>query len=91
MKTSFRIHGFLLVIMSTAGCVSGVNLRVPTLPPVPSEGILEEFRVTGDGDALLLPVSFGGEAYLFLLDTGAEATVCDESRRNVDGPRRRNS
>jgi hypothetical protein len=43
------------------------------------DGILEEFRVAADGDALLLPVSFGGEEHLFLLDTGAEVTVCDVS------------
>jgi hypothetical protein len=68
--------------MTVAGCVSGINPRVPAPSPTPSEGVLEEFRVASDGDALLVPVCFGGEEHLFLLDTGAEATVCDESLRD---------
>jgi hypothetical protein len=40
---------------------------------------IARFKVAKDGDALLLPVSFNGTQYLFLLDTYCACTVFDAS------------
>jgi hypothetical protein len=78
-------HCVMLVTVALGGCVTDQDLLVSHLP----DGVLEEFRVAADGDALLVPVSFGRERHKFLLDTGAEATFCDVSlKANLEDARK---
>jgi hypothetical protein len=77
MKARLCQYGILIAILNFAGCLSAAALRLS----VPNDEALEEFRVSTNGDALLLPVGFDGKEYLFVLDTGAESTVYDVSLR----------
>jgi hypothetical protein len=56
--------------------------------PIPSDLVLERFAVAKGGDALLLPVRFGGTDHLFIVDTGCARTVFDLSLP-LGKPRRR--
>lgn len=47
--------------------------------------ILEEFDVPGDGDRLWVPVTTGGAARLFIIDTGCTKVVYDESLQSMLG------
>ena len=51
--------------------------------------VVERFKVASDGDALLLPVTFQGKTYQFLLDTGALAMYstrpCRSAKRLTRG------
>jgi hypothetical protein len=75
MKRTLGYVGTLLIIVNLGGYLS--SLEPPQTAPV--ENLLESFEVAADGDGLLLPVSVGGEEHLFVLDTGADATVGDIS------------
>jgi hypothetical protein len=46
-----------------------------------SPRIIQEFDVASGGDGVLLPVTFKGKTYLFLLDTGTEVTTFDAALR----------
>jgi hypothetical protein len=48
-------------------------------PAVEDANVLARFPVAADGDALLLPVTFKGKTYRFLLDTGATCNFFDPS------------
>ena len=48
--------------------------------------VLASFRIHGDGDAIVLPVSFNGSVYHFVLDTGATGNVFDKSFKSLLGP-----
>jgi hypothetical protein len=45
----------------------------------PSSNVIERFKVNRNGDGVLLPVTFKGKVYQFLLDTGASFTLYDNS------------
>ena len=47
--------------------------------------LLEEFRISTDGQPIILPVKLGGKTYSFLLDTGASSTTFDSSLRKFLG------
>jgi hypothetical protein len=58
----------------------------PPPPPVFSDAVLEQFPVARGGALLVVPVTLGGKAYPFVLDTGATQTVYDTSLRPLLGP-----
>jgi hypothetical protein len=43
------------------------------------ENVIESFVISGDGDALLVPVTVDGREYQFIVDTGATVNVLDRS------------
>lgn len=47
--------------------------------------ILAEFKIAKGGDPILLPVTFKGKEYLFVLDTGCSHTVFDTSFKHELG------
>jgi predicted aspartyl protease len=47
--------------------------------------VLAEFQIAGSGDPILLPVTFKGTKYLFLLDTGSSYTAFDTSMKHELG------
>ena len=52
------------------------------LAPTPNVArLLAEFQVPRDADELLLPVTFRGDRYLFILDTGSDLTIFDSCFR----------
>jgi hypothetical protein len=73
-----RILGILV------GCVLVVS-GLPADPP--DQEALESFRVYGDGDCLIVPVTIKGKNYPFIVDTGATGTVYDISLRPLMGAR----
>jgi hypothetical protein len=69
--------------MSTMHRASAVFVFLTFLPSLSAKSpqVLAEFAIFPDGDALLLPVQFGGKRHLFLLDTGATNTIYDSTFR----------
>jgi PDZ domain/Aspartyl protease len=51
-----------------------------------ADNIIEQFDVAKAGDVILLPVTFKGNTYSFLLDTGTAITVFDASLESLLGP-----
>ena len=67
----------VFVLVTLSGCVKCAGSTGDTQ----SGNTIEAFSVAADGDVLLVPVCFGGKKYSFMLDTGSDVTVCDESIR----------
>jgi hypothetical protein len=61
------------------------------LPPVvyaddQDENVLESFKVEGNGDFLLIPVTIGGREQKFVLDTGTSVTAVDVGLKELGEP-----
>ena len=73
-------------------CVFSFSAGCATVPESYSPAcakpeVLAEFEIPSDEPAILLPVTFDGEEYLFCLDTGSTTTIFDVSLKNKLGKR----
>lgn len=77
---------FLSVMLLTAGCAD----KPKSTSDGPTEqNILAEFAIAKGGGPILLPVTFKGKEYLFLLDTGCSHMVFDTSFKHELGDAKR--
>jgi hypothetical protein len=83
MTTSLR--GLLCLILF-ASPLLGVCGADDSRRPAGDANVLARFEVAKDGDPLLLPVTFKGKTYRFLLDTGSSWHLFDQAL-GLDGPR----
>src|SRR6266852_301234 len=54
-------------------------------PTVPAKKALEEFDVGKSGDVIIVPITIGQKKYSFVLDTGSNTSVYDQSMRGILG------
>lgn len=78
--------------MSLCFCVFSFSAGCATVPesysPTCTEPeVLAEFKIEGGAKPILLPVTFDGKEYDFILDTGATTTVFDASLKDKLGKR----
>jgi len=73
---------FLSVMLLTAGCADEPK---NTSEKPADQNILAEFEIARGGDSILLPVTFKGKEYVFVLDTGCSHTSFDTSLRHELG------
>jgi len=73
---------FLSVMLLTEGCADEPK---STSEKPADQNILAEFKIAKGGDPILLPVTFEGKEYLFVLDTGCSHTSFDTSLRHELG------
>ena len=72
------------VFSFSAGCATVPESYSPTCA---KPEVLAEFEIPSDEPAILLPVTFDGKEYDFILDTGATTTVFDASLKDKLGKR----
>ncbi len=72
----------LFVLLPAGGCADEPE-RASDGPD--DQKVLAEFKIAKGGDPILLPVTFKGKEYLFVLDTGCSHTVFDTSLRHELG------
>lgn len=70
------------VLLLTCGCADEPK---STSERPADQKVLAEFKISKDGYPILLPVTFKGKEYLFLLDTGCSHTVFDTSFKHKLG------
>ena len=80
--TSRKVALLLSFLVFTGGCADEPE---STSAPPANQKVLTEFKISKDGDPILLPVTFKGKEYLFLLDTGSSHTVFDTSFKHELG------
>jgi Aspartyl protease len=68
-----------LFCMAAALAATGAPTAIPPVRAEDAPAVIERFKVHGDGDALLLPVTVVGKTCLFVFDTGSTNTVFDSS------------
>jgi len=73
MDRLFCLAALLVPILAVSACAAAPERRV--VRPV------AEFDIAPDGDFIVLPVTIGGRAYPFLLNTGLAATMIDTELR----------
>ena len=78
--------------VSLCFCVFSFSAGCATVPESYSPAcakpeVLAEFEIPSDEPAILLPVTFDGEEYLFCLDTGSNTTIFDVSLKDKLGKR----
>jgi hypothetical protein len=54
-------------------------------PTVPAKNVLEEFDVGKNGDFIIVPITIGQKKYSFVLDTGSNTSMFDQSIRGILG------
>ena len=82
--TSRKVALFLLfLVLFLAGGCADESERASDEPN--DQKVLAEFKIARGGDPILLPVTFKGEKYLFLLDTGFSLMVFDTSFKHELG------
>jgi predicted aspartyl protease len=72
----------LFVLLPACGCADEPE-RASDGPN--DQKVLAEFKIAKGGDPILLPITFKGKEYLFLLDTGCSHTVFDTSFKHKLG------
>jgi hypothetical protein len=90
-ESSMRASKVLLALASNVLVLTGLPAR-PAAPVLPEQlspartEVLEQFKVAGDGDYLIVPVTINGKQYPFMVDTGCGTTTYDVSLRPLMGP-----
>lgn len=81
-----RIHhqltylGVVLTCFAAVEAVHGAEISSPS-----TANVLQQFEVSKDREELILPVSFRGRTYDFILDTGSDLTIYDSIFREQLG------
>jgi hypothetical protein len=73
----------LRVICTIASALAIAEIVAAPLQAIGDDNVIESFKISGNGDVLLIPVQIGTQRCKFILDTGAVTNVFDTSLEGV--------
>ena len=74
-----------LCFLISVGFFIGGSAQIKAKPDLTPDVLLAEFKIAGGPKPIILPISFDGKEYMFLLDTGASHTIFDNSLKEKLG------